>query len=372
MELVIVSLNILLEHNNLIQIIIYREVPNMAKKNKKDEVVVRRNGNGFTLKKEVAKCVQLCTDEGYEKYLKKMKKNDISKKKAAKLFYDDIISDYLSEVIETVVRYGKIDEVKKAKLPIYDFLVREDFAKRFNKYLDKVENGDLEPIDNLQLFPALVRDIITTITQINATNKANAKEGETPVQINVDFSNLVAINQRILKKKLKKMKKNGIPEDIAMDVLSVIPDSKMLKNTQMSLFRIRELITLLYEEAVTKEVNFPTLMQLLLPDDMAVVQQLVIFLLLERKNKFNSFNENQQKLFVNINKWIFDLLEICTDSFRMDCFTEYCKIRKKDLDANNDGDRRYFLKSLPEAEYPKTAATIKKFIEKNADYEQFC
>jgi len=91
MELVIVSLNILLEHNNLIQIIIYREVPNMAKKNKKDEVVVRRNGNGFTLKKEVAKCVQLCTDEGYEKYLKKMKKNDISKK-LRKQNYQSMIS----------------------------------------------------------------------------------------------------------------------------------------------------------------------------------------------------------------------------------------------------------------------------------------
>ena len=51
--------------------------------------------------------------------------------------------------------------------------------------------------------------------------------------------------------------------------------------------------------------------------------------------------------------------------------TSYIDIRKRDAQANRDEARRYYLKSLPEADYPRVKKVVDHLIEVNPENEKF-
>ena len=72
--------------------------------------------------------------------------------------------------------------------------------------------------------------------------------------VEFDLTALIELSQLLLKKKIKKMVKAGIDESVAFDVLSAIPSPKILVKSQY--YHIRNMFSILYEHAKTKEINF--------------------------------------------------------------------------------------------------------------------
>ncbi len=97
----------------------------------------------------------------------------------------------------------------------------------------------------------------------------------------------------------------------------------------------------------------------------------ILFCLLERKDKFASFTEAQQKFFISINEWLFNLMEEMNRSTIETIIKQYVETRKRDESQNRDSARRYFLKSLPDDEYPNTKKVINKMLESNPDWEKY-
>ena len=293
--------------------------------------------------------------------LKKFKKKNDDyydgKKEMKKAYYEELV-DLLPDTIALLVRYGHVKEVQEIKDQLYEKLVDPQFVKVLKHLIeDKVD------VKNIKMLPIVIRDIV------HMAKQQEAKDKETDVNAEgYDVEDLIELSKLILKKKIKKMKNEGIDEDVAFQCLSVIPCDKVLEDKQVN-YRLRVLMNVLYELAKTKEIEFGKIIGMLIPEKYASV--VILFCLLERKDKFASFNENQQKFFIQINGWIFDVMEDMERNQVEYILNTYVDTRKRDESNGRDGNRRYFLKSLPETDYPRVRKVIDRMLESDSSVEKY-
>ena len=299
--------------------------------------------------------------------LKKFKKKkveegeDFSKKELKKAYMDELI-DYLPETIDFLLRYGGIqtNEMKDLRNSIYGKIADHKFIK----YLTKQIKDD-EDVGDIRLLPAIIRDIISEVKM----QEEKDKQQNPNANISYDTSDILNLSQLILKKKIKKAYMDlGIYPDVALDLLMVIPHKSMLKDRQIN-YRLRLFMNVLYEHAKTADINYESCLKLVGLNEYA--QSVVVFNLLERRSKFNNFNENQQKLFIAINEWMLNQLEEMNRTDLESVLKLYTDLRKRDASQNRDEDRRYFLKSVPEDEFPNLKKVINHMIDSNGDIEKF-
>lgn len=319
----------------------------MGKKNKNT-----KNGS-FKLHDHVLRMAKM----DFKKFKKKNEDDYDGKKELKKAYYSALL-DYLPETISLLVRYSHVREVIEIKERLYEKLADPKFIKILTEYVE-----DKEEIENIELLPIVIRDMINYAKQQEAEDRANGKD-----TVSYDMSDLMELSQLILKKKIKKMKNAEIDEDVAFDALSVIPHKSVLKDKQIN-YRMRILMSVLYEHAKTKEIDFGKLIQMLIPEEYA--NTVILFCLLERKSKFNQFNENQQKFFISINEWIFSMMEEMDRNRIEAILNQYVETRKRDDQQNRDENRRYFIKSLPEDEYENVCKVVKHMIEMKPEIEKY-
>lgn len=313
-----------------------------------------RKGGDFKIPKDV-----LTMAKANFKKFKKKNSDFFDKKKELKKAYYGELMDLLPETVRVLSRYGYIPQVMEIKDSIYEKLVDPDFVKTIKKALDK---GD--EIENIKMFPIVYRDMAYRAKKQHEEDlKAN------PDAKPYDLSDLTELCQIILEKKLKKMKKAGIDEDIAFDALCIIPTDKVLEDKQIN-YRLRILMSALYEHAKTKDIDFNEVITRVIPQKYASV--VILFCLLERREKYAAMTEKQQEFFININAWLFDFMEanMSNDEIRT-IINTYISNRKRDEAANKDAERRYHLKSLPQDEYPRIRKIVDGMLEDKQENEKF-
>ena len=289
----------------------------------------------------------------------KKKNGDVfeSKKKMKKAYYETLC-DYLPDSVDFIVKYGYNKENQEIKEGIYQKLLDEDFGKA----IEKGSEDDKNFLEDLSLLPIVIRDMnIIAKKQAAEDSEAEGRIVEYPMD------DLIEISQKILKKKIKKLTKAGVDEDVAFDILSIIPSDDCLENGFN--YRIRLFMNTLYEHAKNKAIDFGKVVTYIFPENYA--KQIVLFCLLERKSKFNNFNENKQKLFIQINEWVFSVMEEMDKEDIENIIKVYVDTRKRDASNNRDENRRYFLKSLPDTEFPRVRKVIDHMLEMDGDLEKF-
>ena len=295
----------------------------------------------------------------YKDYAKENKKNYDSKKKMKKS-YIMMLLDALPDAITFVIRYGHIKkpaEIQNIKSMIIHNICYEPFTAALT---EELENG--YEIDKIEFLPIIIREILQTTNEINKSLLEKDPESEI-----YDMSDVANVSKIILKKKMKKMKKAGIPEDLAFDVLSIIPDDSTLDNA--AFFRIRSLYDTLYEHAKSKKIPVDKIMDILLSDkhkNMAIV-----FALLERKEKLTKLDDNQKSLYLDITTWCFNEMENSGHGVIRGILNRYIDVRKKDDQNKKDSNRRYVLSSLIESEYPNIYKVIQDIIEKDESNKKY-
>ena len=295
--------------------------------------------------------------------LKKFKKTDgdfyDSKKELKKAYYAQII-DLLPASIAMLIKYGNVEAVKGCKESIYEKITDPKFVKYLSK---EIKNG--AEFDNMILLPTIIYDIIGEAQKALAAEKAENPDSETTF----DLDDLVGISREILKKKIKKMKKNGIDDALAFDLLSVIPTTKILMKSQQ--YHIRRFFTVLYEHATTKEINFTKVMKEIFKDDDEYIGSVIVFALLERKEKITNFTDTQKKLFNDITEYCFTTLEDMKKDEIYTILKSYTDVRKRDESQNKDTNRRYYISSLPESDYPKILKVVNKICDMDENLKKY-
>lgn len=300
----------------------------------------------------------------FKKFKKKNKDYYDSKKELKQSYFSELLYD-LADTIVFLVRNSHIqdEKVQEVKNACYCQLSGKKESPAFIKYISKVIKEDgVESIPNIQFFPIILHDIISDINAYNEKVKKENPDAEV-----FDASELYELDNLILKKKLKKAAKKEIDEDLAFDLLSIIPCNDAMKFSPY--FRIKSIFEIMYFHSKTKKIDFKNVIKLLIDEEYYDV--IISYALQERKEKFQKFNESQKVFFNDISSWVFDELEEMDKSTIESILKTYVKTRKRDDEANKDGNRRYFISSLPDSMYPKICKIVEKMKKEDSTVEKY-
>lgn len=322
-----------------------------VKNKKKDNRYTNNKRREFRIPEDVRQMSKLT--------IKRFKKeNDFydSKKDLRKAYYAFVI-DLLPESIVFVIRYGHFESNAEAKEAIYSKITDPKFIKTLTKYIK-----DGNEVENLDLLPNVIANIINDAMRHQAEQKRLGEEVE------FDLSDLTALSKLILKKRIKKLKsKAKIDEDLAFDLLSVIPAAKILDRSPYH--HIRLMFTTIYEHGKTKDIDFGKVIKFLIKDK--YIPGLVTFALLERKDKVSSFTDKQRALYNEITEFCFNTMEdMDKETIRM-ILNQYIQARQRDENQGRDSNRRYYISSLPSSDYPKIMKAVNKLIREKEENKKY-
>lgn len=283
------------------------------------------------------------------KHYKKENGDYYDSKKELRRSYNLWLVDKFSDVIEFIVKYGHINDekVQKYKAAAMTKINDPDFIKVLTK---EVKKGN--DVKNIDLMPIVIYEIL-----LEAKKRNDAILAENPNGKIYDVSDLVNLSKLILKKKIKKFSKAGIDQNMAFELLSIIPTKDALEFGQW--YRIRQFYDKLYDYAKTNsDINFDKIVELVINKKYQLLA--ITFALLERKEKFGRLNDSQKSLYLKITNWCFDTMEHKLKKAELDSvLTAYINGRIKDDKRGHDSNRRYTLSSLSPAEYERIANAVK-------------
>lgn len=295
----------------------------------------------------------------FTKYtFKKFKKDTrgyFKNKSKQRIGYYETMAENMMPCIEFFVRYGHIkdENIVIAKDVFCDFLKNEEFCERMIRMFDK---GELDTKD-YQLLPIIIRDILE-----EEAKKVRQALAENPDANVPTHDKLAKLSMTILKKKIKKFEKAGINRNLAFDLLSIIPHKRVLEFSKQ--YRVRMVYNTLYEHAKNMEIDFPLIMDKLFGDE--YIPLVILFALLEKKEKFGELAESQKAFHTAITSWCIETMEheLSREGINQ-LLRSYVASRKRDESMNRDGNRRYPLSTLSEVDYPRLYKAINAYILNN-------
>lgn len=321
----------------------------------------RNNGNGEV---KIPQSVTEFANTSLKKHKKKYGDCFDTKKELKRDYFDSLVS-LLPDVIDWLLRnkYKPQDKIQDTKDKCYAKFAGEngvDFNKHILKIIDKY---GIEDIPNIEFLPIILSEIIKEILKYNEAQEAGDAETSDVVQGPDDLYELM---NTILKKRLKKAEKKGLPSALAFDALTVMPVKEAAQYS--AFFRVKGLFDIMYAYAAQDVVPFGLLMKFLF--DKADYKYVIGYALQERKDKYKTFNETQKKLFNDITSWCFNELEEMDRDDVRKVLTDYIKVRKRDAANGKDGNRRYYISSLPNTDYPTIMKVVAELLrtEENRKY----
>lgn len=318
---------------------------------------MKENQRGGEFK--IPKIVSKFANKTWKKYWKENKDVFDSKKDGLKEFCL-YLQDMMPDVVEFLIRYGHInnEEVKQVKNDCFAKIINEDFIKYLGKRIKKDEDYAKE----LKMFPILVREIGMAAEQEN--QKALAQNPQAAVY---DMSDLYEISKKLMKKQMKKMMEIGISEEMAFDILSLIPSPKAMQYSPV--YRIRNLFNSLYEWSKSKAVPFKDIMNIIVKEEQYT--NFIVFALLEKREVLSNMSDAQKNLYTDITTWCVETMEGMNPHDITEIINAYIKARNRDESNGKDCARRYNLGVLTAEDYPHINAVITRMVAENGDIQKY-
>lgn len=318
---------------------------------------MKENQRGGEFK--IPKIVSKFANKTWKKYWKENKDVFDSKKDGLKEFCL-YLQDMMPDVVEFLIRYGHInnEEVKQVKNDCFAKIINEDFIK----YLGKRIKKDEDYAKDLKMFPILVREIGMAAEQEN--QKALAQNPQAAVY---DMSDLYEISKKLMKKQMKKMMEIGISEEMAFDLLSLIPSPKAMQYSPV--YRIRNLFNSLYEWSKSKAVPFKDIMNVIVKEEQYT--NFIVFALLEKREVLSNMSDAQKNLYTDITTWCVETMEGMNPHDITEIINAYIKARNRDESNGKDCARRYNLGVLAAEDYPHINAVITRMVAENGDIQKY-
>lgn len=318
------------------------------------------NGRHFDMPQDV-KDFASASLKKYKKTVKNDPWMDTDKKSIKKGYYNYLF-DMLPAVTETLVYNSNNQEVKNMLPAIYEKMMDPEFIKRLAKLID--EDGK-DAFDNADIFPIVVNGMLRNAKEW--TKKLQQEAGDDQ-SITINTEDLVDLQTKLLKKRMKKMKKAGVPDSIAFDVLCALPKPTLLERSGG--YWMRQVFNVLYEHAkTTKDIPFEKIVEVAVTDEF--YPTLFTTMLLERKEIYVQMSESQKEFFNGCTEWMFNQMENMNKSVIYEILQSYADVRKRDKSQNRDSNRRYFMNSLPETDFPKICKVLAKLKDDYAWVDEF-
>lgn len=326
----------------------------------------RDNNNG------VPKDVIKFAESSFKSYKKKekyalegcdSKKEKKKMLKRLKLRYIDNLLEYLPAAVKFAVTRAGCREYTDIIEAIKDKVYDEEFVS----YLIELIQDDSE-VENLDMLPIMYRQFLMKAHSVNKELKDNDEDER------IDTKDVEKLIKLIIKKKYKKLVDRGVPEKQAFDYVTILPTVNVLKERGQYRYYINSLLTCMYDYAKDEDVKFDEVMKVLFRikgDEECDLSSLCLQILLEKKDIISDFTESQKALYNKITAWCLDTMESKYSKSEIErTLRSYIHIRQNDERNHRDANRRVYLSTITEEDYPKIASVV-KILSENVENKKY-
>ena len=301
------------------------------------------------------------------KRYKKHEADGFESKKDMKKGYKSYILSRIPNTILWIVSEGWRRKYEEIRYEVYKKIGDPEVIEMITKEIDK--NG-LESIDYIEYFPIVIMNTIRTMMKAYEVHMKDDPDARP-----YDPSYMVDLAHLILNKKIKKLKKKGLDEDLAFDILCACPelgtDAEVdLIGTRKDIIRknngsvdyektyyIGQIFNVIYAYSKEKTLDIDKIFNVIFKERHYF--SVIVYALLERKDKYLNYTDTQKEVYNKITTWCFKKMEAMEDRIDVDRIIQaYLITRREDARINRDSARRYILSSIPEEMYPNVVKSV--------------
>lgn len=164
------------------------------------------------------------------------------------------------------------------------------------------------------------------------------------------------------------VKKTGLKKDLIQEILVVVPEPDSVGNNPHTIGAyVNKVLSKLYGLAKEADVELgdyesaKKLLRVIFGKDN--LDAVAVNILLEYRDKYSRFNEQQKAVWNLFTLAALDVLESKKKKEARELLIQFCERRKKDESNNRDKPRRIQFESMNEEDYPTIRKAVKKLSE---------
>lgn len=270
--------------------------------------------------------------------------------------YSEFATSGLNKAVKILAENDveKTKKINKVKDGVDNIISNPDVMKRVAKNYHK----NPESYPNMIYLPHMIMNTLVYYQSENISDE------EKEIGKALDVEALTTFCEKILKSQIKKYKKMGLDHDIAFQIATVIPTTKLFKNRQW----YKTLIKTMYDIAEVTEVDVDTVLKAVCKIDKKGFSKKEFlegffseFIMTKASNKTAKFNDNQKELHENLIERTLVYLDNLKSRKLREILKQYIKRRKTAESYKTDTKR--VIKFIDHANSNSSYTTIKKVVE---------
>lgn len=270
--------------------------------------------------------------------------------------YSEFAISGLNKAVKIISENPENKKIEKVKSGVENIIINQRVMKRIAKIYRK--NPEMYP--NMKYLPNMIMN-----TLVYYSSDA-VPEDEKAVAESLDKEALIEFCEKILKKEIKRYKKQGMPDDIAYQLATIIPTTKLFKSSRKW---YKNLIIQMYEIAEHQTVDVDATLRAVSKVDKkkGISKKDFLqgffseFILQKNTNKTAKYNDTQKELHETLIDRTLVYLDAQKPRKLKEILKQYIKRRKTAEEYKNDTKR--VIKFTDHANSNSPYETIKKVVQ---------
>ena len=294
------------------------------------------------------------------------------KKRNRQRFRDQYCESSISGLNKAVKILSEVDpdskKFQKVKDGVENIILNPEVMKRIAKLYSK----DPERYPNMMFLPRMI--MITLVHY----QRDDINDEEKELGKNLDSEKLIAFCSKVLKKEIKRYEKLGLSDDMAFQLATVVPTTKIFKDNKAW---YQKLIQVLYQIAESEEVDIKTVLPAVQKIDKKnkldkkefLEGFFTEFIWTRSSNKNHSFNDSQKELHENLIEASLEYLESLKARKLKEVLKSYIKRRKRAESFKTDGKRviKFVDHANSNSSYTNIKTVVQELISDNSSNELY-
>lgn len=275
----------------------------------------------------------------------------------------------IDKAVKIMAEHPDAKKIDKVKEGVENIITNQPVMESITKLYKK----NKEAYPNMRYLPDMIMN-----TLVYYSNDGISEE-EKKVAESLDKEALVEFCEKILKKEIKRYKKKGLPDEIAYQLATVIPTTKLFKNSRKW---YKRLIIQMYDIAEHQTVDVDQILMAVskIDKDKKYVNKKEFlegffseFILQKSSNKTAKFNDSQKELHDNLIDRTLVYLDAQKKSNLRDILKRYIKQRKVAESYNTDTKRviKFTDHANSNSPYTNIKDVVTELISDNASNELY-
>lgn len=280
--------------------------------------------------------------------------------------YAEAAINGLNKAVKILAENGDFKKIDKVKAGVENIILNPEIMKRIAKIYKK--NPD--EYTSLKFLPYMIMNTLTYYKQEGLSDEEKAK-GEA-----LDAEALISFCEKILKKEIKRYKNRGLSNEVAFQIATVIPTTKLFKNNRTW---YKRLIQTMYDIAASETVDIDDILKAVINVDKkgGITKKEFMegffteFIMQRTSNKQAKFTDNQKDLHEGLIERALVYMNDLKPRKLREMIKTFIKRRKKAEEYKNDGKRviKFIDHANSNSPYTNIKDCVQSLISDNANNE---